>query len=262
MAKFSRHIKQEALRSIILQDTPCEMRMGEIRELVGLPKVSEGNSEGLVAGDVPGAVVADVVEGEGGSLHEDAIKRILDGLTGRELSTGRTLLDEIEKSDNLKWDDNSLEMVLNGENVSFSNMNLLVSKLVQKNSPSIPLALVSFINALLINRIPLSYFRDGDSQNIRQALINIGRQSGSSNVEGAVESERSRKRGREEEEGEETGGERGEDVVDDITEEQLRKKQKLADLSENKKEEIGEVRRSKRLRLKGNLRDSWRELGT
>ena len=310
MSKFSRHIKQEALRSIILQDSPCETRMAEIRNLVGLPQVSEetnGVQPVAVQPDAiqpvaaePDAAQVDAAQGDQpNSVYNDSINRILDGLSGKELTTGRALISEIEKSQNIKWDENSLELIVNDKKVPYSNLNLLLSKVVQSTSPTMPLGLVTFINALLINRIPLAYMRDADTQNIRQALLQIkgitdtnggaiDNATGANLEENVNEPEKiseqintngdnsvqlSRKRSREEEEEEE-------EEETSIKNKRQKKSEKGLSRKRSREEEEEEVepslknkrqkksvvpqedlRRSNRVRLKGDLRKSWRELG-
>ena len=271
MAKFSRHIKQDSIRSIILQDTPCESKLGEIQELVGLPPATENTNDGVGQNDEEGSAGQVEDTNESSSLRDDSIKRILEGLTGRELSIGRNLLQEIEKTPGISWDETSLELILNGQNISFSNMNLLVNKVVQSSSLSLPIGLVSFLNSLVMNKFPLSYIRDADSKNIRQALVEINGKTGStesapvvdanegSNIQSVdnLEAEKeveSSKRKREEDS----------DFENEITEEQLTKKQKISDESKNTGEEqiVDPRRRSSRikLKLKKEYEKNWREL--
>ena len=294
-----------------MQDSPCETRMAEIRNLVGLPQVSEEtNAVPPVAAQPdavqPVAAQPDAAETDAAqenaaqgdqqnSVYNDSINRILDGLSGKELTTGRALISEIEKTQNIKWDENSLELIVNDKKVPYSNLNLLLSKVVQSTSPTMPLGLVTFINALLINRIPLSYMRDADTQNIRQALIEIKGISDTSgganseenepekiseqiNTNGEKSAELSRKRGRDEEE---DGEEEEQTFVKNKrqkkspVEKGLRRKrsreeeeeEELEPSVQNKRRKKAvvpeeELRRSNRVRLKGDLRKNWRELGS
>ena len=45
MSKFSSHIKQESLRNIVLQESDCDTKLNQIRDLVGLPPISEEEKE-------------------------------------------------------------------------------------------------------------------------------------------------------------------------------------------------------------------------
>ena len=296
MSKFSRHIKQDSIRNIILQDGPCKDKLSELRTMVGLPPaVVDGANKG-VDGEGPSGVVSQDATNEnpGTSLHDDSINRILEGLSGRELTMGKNLLIEIEKTPGLSWDQNTLEMILDDKTISFSNMNLLVNKVIQSTSNTIPLGLVTFLNALILNKIPMSYIRDGDSKNIRQALIEIkgqkldeiapvvpptpNVQQGEENVEEVGETSNSvplneehggTKRSREDFE--------ENDLEDNISEEQFSKKQKV-EVGENVEQQEGTLakkgrkkktivdpstlRRSARSRLKKELQPSWRGLGT
>ena len=122
-----------------------------------------------------------------------------------------------------------------------------------------------------MNKFPLSYIRDADSKNIRQALVEINGKTGStesapvvdanegSNIQSVdnLEAEKeveSSKRKREEDS----------DFENEITEEQLTKKQKISDESKNTGEEqiVDPRRRSSRikLKLKKEYEKNWREL--
>ena len=294
MSKFSRHIKQDSIRNIILKDGPCENKLSELRVMVGLPPaaVEPSSTEGVAEPLVPSGVEENV----GDSLRQDSINRILEGLSGRELTMGKNLLNEIEKIPGISWDQNSLELILNGKTVKFSNLNLLVMKVIQSSSNTIPLGLVNFLNALVINKIPMSYVRDGDSKNIRQALIEIqGKQSvvaEQTNTTETLSQEEvndipevddipqiseetinetgSLKRKRNDDD---DGGEV--ENSKEISEKQLTKKQKTNDVDEiafddssskrgRKRKAVvdeSELRRSSRVRLKRDLQDSWRGLG-
>ena len=322
MAKYSRHIKQDAIRQIILQDGPCESKMGEIRELVGLPpandaaaatgtvnvngnEVAAATAEPAAAADTPAVNTAAVAEAapndaeitmpqnaaETAGLRKDSYDRILDGLEGREINIGKNFLNVIEKIPEISWDSNSLELIINAKSIAHTNMNLLVNKIIHNSSPTIPFGLTTFVHSLLTYRVPVSYIRDADSRNIRQALLEIRGQPQTS--VNAIQSEqqqeaqpevpanngvmRSEKRQREEED-------------DDITQEQFAKRQRLdvpeegesrkrkRDVNDdddddgeqiNKREKLENVervepvasRRSQRLKLRPDLVKDWRMLG-
>lgn len=274
MSRYSKHIKQDALRAIINQDGPCESRMNEIRQLVGLPPVDantgDGSNEASAAdmdapgqsdsqqGEIaPGQVdsgVSGVGDGGEGSLLNDSISRLTENLTGRDLVLAKNLITELMKTKDISWDQNSLEMKINGKNVSFSNMNLLISKVVGNSSITIPLGLVTLVFHMLLNRIPLSYQRDGDTRMIRNALINITK-AGTDITQPVVNEDNRGKRAREDDEEEE------------ISEEQLSKKARTETQQEAGNLDTGNtqdrtLRRSTRRKLKPELYDSWRQLNS
>lgn len=179
MAKSSRHIKQDAIRNIVLKDETCETRMGKIRDLVGLPPGNDVNTELIETGGTGGTGGIGGIGGNENSevlnVKQDVFDRILEGLSGRESEIGRNLLIELEKIPQISWDSNTLELILSGQKISNSSMNLLINKVVKQSSPTIPFGLVNFLKSALIHRIPLSYIRDADSLNIRQALIDTSK---------------------------------------------------------------------------------------
>ena len=69
MSKFSRHIKQDSIRNIILKDGPCENKLSELRVMVGLPPaaVEPSSTEGVAEPLVPSGVEENV----GDSLRQD-----------------------------------------------------------------------------------------------------------------------------------------------------------------------------------------------
>ena len=83
------------------------------------------------------------------------------------------LLDYIQASNFISWNTQTLELILNGKEVEFSNIETLIKKLVQSASPIQPIAFVLFIDALLKLQVPLFLFCDGDAVNTRAQLLLI-----------------------------------------------------------------------------------------
>ena len=265
MSKFSSHIKQESLRNIVLQESDCDTKLNQIRDLVGLPPISEEEkeSEAQAVEENVNTVV---------DLKAESINRILEGLDGKELNLARNLLVDLEKA-GLDWDPQSLELKVNGNPIEHSNLSLLVKKLVRASSPTLPIALVSFIDQIIKFKIPLTYIRDSDSQNIREALLKIKSNSTDNKVvsQGAEIGEEVGTLGSDEQE-----GGQGVDAEEDISLNSKNLKRKRDPESETedlfggdsvvepkkrkvKKPFIGERRRSSR--LKSNLVGDWSEVG-
>ena len=266
MSKFSSHIKQESLRNIVLQESDCDTKLNQIRDLVGLPPMTSEEKESEQQ-EISEPVV---------DLKAESIKKILDGLEGKDLNLAKNLLVELEKA-GLDWDTQSLELKVDGQTVAHSNLGLLIKKLVRASSPTLPIALVYFIDKIIKYKIPLSYIRDSDSQNIREALLKISeRGQGGSIPEVTDNSDQGEKADIVEEVGP-TG--LGDQEAESFAEPQnkdlnLKRKREAESDTEDifgggvtadpkrrkvKKPFIGEKRRSSR--LKKNLQEGWSELG-
>jgi len=207
-------------------------------------------------------------------LKSDSIKRILDGLEGRELNIARNLINELQIAQ-ISWHANTLELIVNEKAISHSNLGLLVRKVVHQSSPSLPLGLVTFINELVLKKVPINYIRDSDSLNIREAILMLSAKPDSDDQNGkSIEESKGLKRRREDEGSEvDFQEDRKKQKVDDdipseenevtserearqeeVREEQPRRKRKFM------REEVP-TRASKRIRLKKSLQDSWSEIG-
>jgi len=275
MSKSSAHIKQESLRNIVLQDGDCESKLSKIRDLIGLPPISDSlnQSEKFEDSEEPEKDLGSVTEVEN-DLKSDSIKRILDGLEGRELNIARNLINELQIAQ-ISWHANTLELIVNEKAISHSNLGLLVRKVVHQSSPSLPLGLVTFINELVLKKVPINYIRDSDSLNIREAILMLSAKPDSDDQNGkSIEESKGLKRRREDEGSEvDFQEDRKKQKVDDdipseenevtserearqeeVREEQPRRKRKFM------REEVP-TRASKRIRLKKSLQDSWSEIG-
>lgn len=97
----------------------------------------------------------------------------MEGLKGRQVNLAKQLLQDIEKSELVSWDFTTMELIVDGKAIAHSHIKLLVHKLVIASSPILPLGLVTFVDALLRIRAPLTLIRDSDCLNIRDALLKI-----------------------------------------------------------------------------------------
>lgn len=285
MATYSKHIKQIHLKQLVEQNKDCDSILTDIRQLVGLPPKTPDNDNNeettpKEVADLEAPPPEEQILKEKDSKTE-SIERILEGLSGKEEKLARQLLNEIEKSPLVSWDPLSLELIRNGKPVSNTSMSLFVSKIVKRMSNAIPYGFLYFIDSLISAKVPISYFKDSDSLNFREALLKIEKSTATNNVSTTVEPEAvatgekanepeieatpSLKRARNEEES-------------DNEEERDTKKLKrqlstdfIDDLDLGGGEEGGgggreetveepTRRRSARLKLKNSLRKSWKKL--
>ena len=277
MSKYSKQIKQDILKDIVLKETECDEKLAEIRTLLGLPQ-SEN-----VSGSEGGGVVTEETAVAAQDLRSESISRILEGFKGREAQLAKQLLIEIEKSSVIDWDDATLELILNNnKNYPSSNIRLLIEKLLYTSSPTLPNSFVSWIDALCSIKLPITYFRDSDSLNVRDAVLKI-RQEESVVPEGNEAVVAGRKRDREpedeteleetfvkrprlsEEEKNSRKRSRVEEDESELATETVAKKSKISE--ENSESEINLTepdpqqtgpRRSKRVQLKKKLGSTWR----
>ena len=161
----------------------CEEKLEEIRKLLGLRPLESESSGDQETNDVTNEHDGEENTAESGnevsvreapvelSARERSIKRILDEFEGKYKKFANQILLEIEKSSSLSWDYESLELIIDSQKVLHSNIQLLLSKLLEQRSPTLPHGLHKFINALINIKLPKVYFKGSDVKNIRAFLI-------------------------------------------------------------------------------------------
>ena len=150
---YTRHIKAPVLKEILLEDKTCEEKLNQLKDLVGIPSevpVPQNTDERALSKE---KILADLTP------------------SGRKLAN--ELLDYIEGSEFISWHTQTLELILDGKIIEFSNIQNLIKKVVQTLSPNQPIAFVLFIDALLKLKVPQKLFRDGDAVNTRAQLLTI-----------------------------------------------------------------------------------------
>ena len=154
---YTRHIKAPVLKEILLEDKTCEEKLNRLKDLVGIPS------------EVP------VPENNLQNTDERALskEKILADLTASSRKLANELLDYIQASDFISWNPQTFELVLDGKDIEYSNIENLIKKVVQTLSPNQPIAFVLFIDALLKLKVPQNLFRDGDAVNTRAQLLTI-----------------------------------------------------------------------------------------
>ena len=150
---YTRHIKAPVLKEILLEDKTCEEKLNQLKDLVGIPSelpVPQNTDERALSKE-----------------------KIIAELSISERKTANDLLDYIEGSEFISWHTQTLELILDGKIIEFSNIQNLIKKVVQTLSPNQPIAFVLFIDALLKLKVPQNLFRDGDAVNTRAQLLTI-----------------------------------------------------------------------------------------
>ena len=293
---YSSHIKANVLKALVQKEVPCEEKLDEIRGLLGLPPLepdteingeSSEETKDQPVDEEPGNEVSvsdrQVELGE----REKSINRILEGFQGKYKKFANQILLEIEKSGSLNWDYNTLELIIDSQTVLHSNLKLLLVKLLEQRSPTLPFGLHKFVSALIRIKLPKVYFKGSDVKNIRAFLVEQGsRNAVVENVEeealkrkreslrergeeiaikrelgeeeeGAEEEEGvARKRQRTEEEGEEEEAGAGAEAVEAKEKDEERVKRKRGSEEDLDFDEEGR-RRSKRVKLKKSVGEIW-----
>lgn len=181
---YSSHIKANVLKALVQKEgVECEEKLEEIRKLLGLRPLESESSADQETNDVTNEHDGEENTAESGnevsvreapvelSARERSIKRILDEFEGKYKKFANQILLEIEKSSSLSWDYESLELIIDSQKVLHSNIQLLLSKLLEQRSPTLPHGLHKFINALINIKLPKVYFKGSDVKNIRAFLI-------------------------------------------------------------------------------------------
>ena len=88
--------------------------------------------------------------------------------------TALSLLQEISKSDSLSWDPETLEIIISGEPIKYTNIALLVKKIVSVAPASLPIGFVLFLASLQKIKAPYTLIRNGDAINVLENLSRLG----------------------------------------------------------------------------------------
>ena len=93
-----------------------------------------------------------------------AIEKIVSEISGvKEKQLARSLLNEIDRSDYISFDPDNLEIIVDGENIKFSNIKNLVQYCILANPSHLPLAIALFLQCMIRIKIPSELLRHGDA---------------------------------------------------------------------------------------------------
>lgn len=169
------YIKAPQLLKILETDQPCETKLDSIRSLLespgpsGLTKIVPNNGEVSLnnAEKELGSSVNDI----GNSKHFEKILKEIP--TPKDKTLALQLLQEIEKFPYLSWNPTNLEIIINNVSEPFTNIALLIKKIVTENLSSLPIGLTLFIESLLKNKVPNQFYKGQDAIQIRDNLLKI-----------------------------------------------------------------------------------------
>ena len=169
------YIKAPQLQRILEADQPCENKLENIRSLLE----SSGQNGSLKSTPSNGEISSNNVENQLASSVEDKgnannFEKILKEIPSqKDKALALQLLQEIEKLPHLPWNPNNLEIIINNVAEPFTNIALLIKKIVTENLSSLPIGLTLFIESLLKNKIPYQFYKGQDAIQIRDNLIKI-----------------------------------------------------------------------------------------
>ena len=169
------YIKAPQLQRILEADQPCENKLENIRSLLE----SSGQNGSLKSTPSNGEISSNNVENQLASSVEDKgnannFEKILKEIPSqKDKALALQLLQEIEKLPHLSWNPNNLEIIINNVAEPFTNIALLIKKIVTENLSSLPIGLTLFIESLLRNKIPYQFYKGQDAIQIRDNLIKI-----------------------------------------------------------------------------------------
>ena len=167
------YIKGPHLQKIIDADQSCEDKLDSIR---GLLSGSAGGTPSSQTTSInSGSTIIESSETPEADLgNSNNFEKVLKQIPLQsDKKVALQLLQEIEKLNNLSWDPENLELIINNEPEKFTNIALLIKKVVSRGEPSLPIGLTLFIQSLITNKISFNLLRDRDSVNIRENLMKI-----------------------------------------------------------------------------------------
>ena len=105
---------------------------------------------------------------------QSAIEKIVDEIKGgKEKQYALSLLNEIDRSDYISFNPETLEIIVDGETIKFSNVKNLVQYCISAAPSQMPLAIAIFIQCMIRIKVPHELLRHGDAQALRESLIKI-----------------------------------------------------------------------------------------
>ena len=180
MDKHTPYLKTPHVLKIINNDSvSCEEKLANIQNLIAGNKLTIATSGEELPSSAP--VVQEPVLPPASTPTQSAIEKIVDEIRGsKEKQLALSLLNEIDRSDYISFNPDSLEIIVNGETIKFSNVKNLVQYCISASPSQLPLAIAIFVEAMIKIRVPVELLRHGDAQSLRESLIKIAQLKGES----------------------------------------------------------------------------------
>ena len=182
--KHTPYLKTPHVLKIINNDSvSCEEKLANIKNLIDGNKLTiaasgaELPSAGVDTQQLNSAPVSASVS----TPVESAIERIVDEIRGsKEKQYALSLLNEIDRSDYISFNPETLEIIVGGETIKFSNVKNLVQYCISASPAQMPLAIAIFIECMIKIKLPSELLRHADAQGLRDSLIKIEQLKGAS----------------------------------------------------------------------------------
>ena len=180
---YNSHVKSTVLKRIIQKDAPCNDKLQELSNLLGLPAPTPSVEDAVVRPDAD--VVrddADAVSGESSGDNVPAVEiserqksydRILSDLNGQEKKNAKNILLRIESAPNISWDYKTDVISINSEPQLHSNVKDLVTKSVVASSRLLPISFIRYVSSLIDLSLPVQYLTNLDTLHVRKELLAI-----------------------------------------------------------------------------------------
>ena len=300
MAPSRIYLKGPVVKNLLLNnDVSCEEKLEQLSEMVGIPyqkpqsnEIVDSNANDLVTvSEKDENIVTNDLQQQSeqndppiDQLSEEqtfsndknpvsdrdiSVEKILAGLTGRQLNHARSIIQDIEKSTQISWDYNTLEIIIRNEFVPHSNLKVLLEKIVQVEPKTLPVGLALFIYNLIEIQCSVTHFKSADSLNIRSNLLKIKKNNNlllSQQNDGYNETLSTTENNNSENLENETANHILQPPHESVLPVNRKRKQSsvieddapvIQDIANADNENLPNLRRSKRLRIKDQVKSGW-----
>ena len=149
------------------ESTTCEDKLATLKNIITEKSPYESSDSTSLKIATPEAKSV-------GPTTEDRFEKVLSQISGiNDKKVAKTLLEEIEKSSKISWDFETLEIVIDGEQLKYTNIVYLIKRVITVNPASIPLGLTLFLDALMKIKAPMTLIKNGDAKQILENLQKI-----------------------------------------------------------------------------------------
>ena len=172
------------LRIINSESASCEEKLANIKNLIDGNKLKIATSGQELPSGTP--ATEETVSVPASSPAQSAIEKIVDEIRGaKEKQYALSFLNEIDRSNYISFNPETLEIIVDGETIKFSNVKNLVQYCINAAPSNLPIALAIFIECMIKIQLPSELLRHGDAQGLRESLIKIQelKEKSSTNVE-------------------------------------------------------------------------------
>ena len=170
------------LKIINNEGVSCEEKLANIKNLIDGNKLKIAKSgEELPSGTsaTEGSISAPAptegpLSAPASTPTQSAIEKIVDEIRGaKEKQYALSFLNEIDRSNYITFNPDTLEIIVDGETIKFSDVKNLVQYCINAAPSNLPIALAIFVQCMIKIQLPGDLLRHGDAQELRQSLIKI-----------------------------------------------------------------------------------------